>query len=93
VRGRAFGFFITLAGLVGNLSHWMSGTWVKSLGSDAYSPSAYYPLYGQLSLLLLLSLLGLPCLHAIRKREKPASEGAPRVPREPVVIHNSNESA
>jgi len=71
VRGRAFGFFITLAGLIGNLSHWMAGNWVKSLGTNAHSTHAYYPLYGRLSLLLLLSLLGLPCLHAIRKREKP----------------------
>src|SRR6266566_949389 len=71
VRGRAFGFFITLAGLIGNLSHWMAGNWVKSLGTNALSTHAYYPLYGRLSLLLLLSLLGLPCLHAIRKREKP----------------------
>ena len=71
VRGRAFGFFITLAGLIGNLSHWMAGNWVTSLGTNAHSTGAFYPLYGRLSLLLLLSLLGLPCLHAIRKREKP----------------------
>src|SRR5207249_11086151 len=74
VRGRAFGFFITLAGLIGNLSHWMAGNWVKSLGADAHSTRAYYPLYGQLALLLLLSLLGLPCLHAIRKREEAAPD-------------------
>src|SRR3989454_1816423 len=79
VRGRAFGFFITVAGLIGNLSHWMAGNWVKSLGADAHSTRAYYPLYGQLALLLLLSLLGLPCLHAIRKRE----EAAPDVSRDP----------
>ena len=77
VRGRAFGFFITLAGLIGNLSHWMAGNWVKSLGANAHSTRAYYPLYGQLALLLLLSLLGLPCLHAIRKREKPAPDVLP----------------
>ena len=77
VRGRAFGFFITLAGLLGNLSHWMAGNWVKSLGTNAHWTQAYYPLYGRLSLLLLLSLLGLPCLHAIGKREKPAPEVSP----------------
>jgi MFS family permease len=77
VRGRAFGFFITLAGMVGNLSHWMAGNWVKGLGASAHSVSAYYPLYGQLSLLLLLSLLGLPCLHAIGKRERRAPEVSP----------------
>lgn len=77
VRGRAFGFFITVAGLVGNLSHWMAGNWVKSLGPNAHSARAYYPLYSQLSFLLLLSLLGLPCLHAIRKRETLASPVLP----------------
>ena len=67
----------TVAGLIGNLSHWMAGNWVKSLGANAHSTRAYYPLYGQLALLLLLSLLGLPCLHAIRKREKPAPDVLP----------------
>ena len=76
VRGRAFGFFITLAGVVGNLSHWLAGNWVKGLGADAHSSAAYYPLYGRLALLLLLSLLGLPCLHAIRKKEQPAGKSA-----------------
>jgi len=70
VRGRTFGFFITAAGLIGNLSHWLVGNRVKELGANAHTPSAYYPLYGTLSFLLLLSLLGLPCLHAIRKRER-----------------------
>jgi hypothetical protein len=93
VRGRAFGFFITLAGLIGNLSHWMAGNWVKSLGTDAHSVRAYYPLYGQLSLLLLLSLLGLPCLHAIRKKEKAAPARPPQAPQEPFATRNSNESA
>jgi len=72
VRGRAFGFFITFAGMVGNLSHWLAGNWVKGLGANAHSAGAYYPLYGRLALLLLLSLFGLPCLHAIGRREKPS---------------------
>src|SRR5438094_1008141 len=74
VRGRAFGFFITVAGLIGNLSHWLAGNWVKGLGAGAHSAAAYYPLYGRLALLLLLSLFGLPCLHAIRRRERPCGE-------------------
>ncbi len=84
VRGRAFGVFITAAGLIGNLSHWMVGSWVKGLGTNASGPAAYYPLYGRLSFLLLLSLLGLPCLHAIRKREKLAAENPP-APAAPVI--------
>ena len=71
VRGRVFGFFITIGGLVGNLSHWMAGGWVKRLGAAAHTPTAYYPLYLTLSGLLFLALFGLPCLHAIRRREHP----------------------
>jgi hypothetical protein len=45
------------------------GAWVKRLGPDAANPSAYYPIYAVLALLVVLSLAGLPCLRAIRKRE------------------------
>jgi FSR family fosmidomycin resistance protein-like MFS transporter len=69
VRGRVFGLFITVGGLLGNLSHWIMGNWVKGLGTNAINPAAYCPLYLFVSLMLLASLLGLPCLHAIRKRE------------------------
>ncbi len=70
VRGRVFGLFITVGGLIGNLSHWTVGAEVKGLGAAAYSAKAYYPAYGLLALMLVLSLAGLPCLHAIRKREQ-----------------------
>ena len=76
VRGRVFGFFITIGGLVGNLSHWLVGRWVNKMGDAANSPPGYYLLYGALATLVLLSLLGLPCLHAIRKRE-PMEDAAP----------------
>ncbi len=71
VRGRVFGSFITVGGLIGNLSHWLVGNWVKNLGEKAFSPAGYFSLYGLLALLMLLSLAGLPCLHAIRRREHP----------------------
>jgi len=67
VRGRVFGFFITIGGLVGSLSHWLIGKWVQRI--DGHSPQAFFPLYAVLAALILLSLLGLPCLCAIRKRE------------------------
>jgi hypothetical protein len=35
--------------------------------------SGYYPLYGLLASMVLLSFAGLPCLHAIRRREKPGA--------------------
>lgn len=69
VRGRVFGLFITMGGMLGNLSHWLMGAAVKRLGPDAAQPQGYYGLYAFLALLILLSLAGLPCLHAIRKRE------------------------
>lgn len=69
VRGRVFGFFITLSGLIGNVSHWLVGRWVQTMGNAASSPASYFTAYGVLAALILLSLLGLPCLHAIRKRE------------------------
>lgn len=69
VRGRVFGLFITVGGLIGNSSHWAIGAWVKSLDERAYTVSAYYPGYALLAGLLIVSLLGLPCLKAIRKRE------------------------
>lgn len=81
VRGRVFGLFITVGGLVGNLSHWIVGTQVKRMGEAAQSVAAYQPLYVAIAVLTVLSLLGLPCLHAIRKREhlepSPSAAGRP----------------
>lgn len=69
VRGRVYGFFITIGGLIGNLSHWQVGDRVEALGNIAHRTSDYSPIYLMLAALILLSLLGLPCLHAIRRRE------------------------
>lgn len=69
VRGRAFGFFITIGGVVGNLAHWLMGVWVERLGARAHNASAYYPIYGTLGFFILLSLLGLPLMHRLRKEE------------------------
>jgi FSR family fosmidomycin resistance protein-like MFS transporter len=69
VRGRAFGFFITIGGVVGNLAHWLMGLWVEHLGPRANVTSAYYPIYGTLAVFILLSLLGLPLMHRLRKEE------------------------
>jgi len=69
VRGRVFGLFITIGGLLGNLSHYIVGKWVESFGSRASEVATYYPLYSWLAVFLLGSLIGLPCLRAIRNRE------------------------
>jgi MFS family permease len=84
VRGRIFGVWITIGGLIGNLSHWLVGARVKALGAAAHTLSAYYVLYGGTALLLLCSLGGLPCLEAIRRRESNV-EGEP-LPQESAII-------
>ena len=83
VRGRVFGLFITIGGLLGNISHWVAGQWVKHLGDSAHSPENYRGLYALLALLMLASLAGLPCLHAIRKREQLIAPAAALNPASP----------
>lgn len=88
MRGRVFGLFITVGGLIGNASHWVVGAWVKQLGERAFAPESYFGGYAFLAGLLGLSLLGLPCLHAIRKREHldrtaPAEDSAAHQPQLP----------
>jgi MFS family permease len=70
VRGRVFGLFITVGGLVGNLAHWLAGAWVKALGPAARSTASYHRPYAFLAALLLFSTVGLAFLWAIRKREE-----------------------
>ncbi|MFN7140330.1 MAG: MFS transporter, partial [Limisphaerales bacterium] len=68
VRGRVFGFFITIGGFIGNLSHWLVGDWVRRLGPAADSPASYNPIFTTLAVFVLISLLGLLALHSLRKR-------------------------
>ena len=68
-RGRIYGFFITVGGLVGNISHWAAGRHVEALGPWANAPASYYVPYAALAALVLCSLVGLPCLRALRGRE------------------------
>jgi MFS family permease len=71
VRGRVFGLWITIGGLISNLSHWIIGTWVKSLGPAADVESSYYPAYGLLAAFVLVSIGGAFCLRALAKRQSP----------------------
>ena len=70
VRGRVFGLFITIGGLLGNLSHWIAGDAVKRLGSSATTIEAYFPLYYGLAAFVVISLLGLLGLNTLRNRER-----------------------
>ncbi len=69
VRGRVFGLWITIGGLISNLSHWIIGTWVKSLGAKADVQSSYYPAYGLLALFVLVSIGGAFCLKALANKK------------------------
>jgi MFS family permease len=77
MRGRAFGLWITIGGLLGNVSHWLVGHWVEGFGARAAQPETYYPLYGSLALLLVASLIGLVCLEAVQRREQLPVQSAP----------------
>ena len=83
VRGRVFGFFITIGGFVGNLAHWFVGNRVKNLGDGAGLPGNYFNTYNLLALFVTLSIGGLACLHAIRRRENevaPLTASGPAAP-------------
>jgi MFS family permease len=79
VRGRIFGLFITIGGILGNLAHWAAGAYVRTLGPEATRPESYYAAYGVLALFLVLAMLGLPCLKALRRREAAEGQLAPRM--------------
>jgi MFS family permease len=80
VRGRAFGLWITIGGLLGNLSHWLVGRWVDGFGVRATDAATYYGLYAGLAAALLVSLIGLPLLGRIRQREFHAEPNPPPGP-------------
>ncbi|MBM3882717.1 MAG: MFS transporter [Verrucomicrobia bacterium] len=73
VRGRVFGMFITMGGLVGNLGHWLAGAYVERLGPAAAQPSSYDLAYGLLGALVLVALGALPCLRALRRLDLAAA--------------------
>jgi MFS family permease len=85
VRGRVFGLFITVGGMVGNLSHALVGRWVESLGPRAAEAAAYYTVYGALAALMTASLAGLAGLHRLRHagQSSESPDAAPAVAPQP----------
>ncbi len=69
VRGRVFGIYVMITGFVGSLAPWVVGTQVKNTDDTASSGPNYFVLYAAMGALGLVALAGVPCLHAIRKRE------------------------
>jgi MFS family permease len=74
VRGRVFGCFITVGGLLGNLSHWFVGEWVKRLGDRAGSPESYVGIYNLLAFCIVGSMSALIFLQFIRNRKRQADK-------------------
>lgn len=62
VRGRVFGVFVTVGGLIGSAGPWVMGHISDTLGDRAGLVSAYGPIYLTLAGLILASLIGLPLL-------------------------------
>jgi MFS family permease len=78
VRGRVFGFYVMITGFVGGLAPWVVGLQVKHMGDAAGAGRNYFPIYGVMGGMGLLALAGLPCLHALRRREHLDETGAGR---------------
>jgi len=76
VRGRVFGLFITVGGCVGNISHWIVGAWVHDLGEAAKVPAGYHGIYAGLACLIIGSLVALPGLRVLHRREQSAIAAA-----------------
>lgn len=87
IRGRVFGLFITIGGLLGNLSHWIVGAWVTRLGDAAHVTTHYITIYNTLAFFVIVSLLGLACLHALRKKEQAQGEPMGAAPVLPLLRH------
>jgi MFS family permease len=85
VRGRVFGLFMTIGGFFGNLSHWAVGDAVRRLGRAAQTPASYSWLFAVVAGLMLVALLGLPCLKAVRRRDHlcPEEDSARSSPQPP----------
>ena len=70
LRGRAFGLFITIGGITGNLSHWLLGIWVHQLGPAAKHAESYRPVYLCLAGLVAASVSGLVILRRLRAQHR-----------------------
>jgi predicted MFS family arabinose efflux permease len=70
LRGRTFGMFITVAGVIASLAHWAMGRAADSLHQRATEPLAYTGWFAMLGVLLVLGLSGIPALRWSRKPKR-----------------------
>lgn len=94
IRGRVFGVFLTIVGLIGNLGHWWVGARVKALGATASEATRYHGIYASLATLMVLSLGALPCLRALGRceRRETKTAGAREMPADLPVLPNLPEA-
>lgn len=79
VRGRVFGFYGMITGFMGGLAPWIMGLQVKHMEGAAHAVRNYFGIYAELGILGFLALAGIPCLHAIQRREQ-LKENAAEMP-------------
>ncbi len=68
LRGRAFGLFITVAGLIGATAPWCMGEVVDAIGARATDSAAYVGTFAFLGALIAASPVGLLVLREFRRR-------------------------
>lgn len=73
IRGRVFGFFITITGVISNTSHWIFGDWVHRLGDRASEVTAYHGAFALMALFVFISIPGLFCLRRVAERHASAN--------------------
>ncbi len=66
IRGRVFGLFITVGGLVGNAAHWAMGAFVQGMGGAAGNAASYRPAFTLLAAGVAASMLALPLFHRLK---------------------------
>jgi MFS family permease len=69
VRGRVFGLFMTIGGVVGNFSHWAVGEWVGAMGNRSGSAASYNSMFAIIGAMIVASVAAFPFLHSLRKAE------------------------
>jgi len=72
LRGRAFGMFITVSGVIASFAHWAMGAAADSLDQRALTPASFVPWYAFLAVLIALGVLGVPAIRWLRRRGGPA---------------------
>lgn len=67
MRGRTFGMFLTVNGIIASLAHWAMGRVADALRERALTPEAYVPWFIGLAALIASGLLGVPAIRRLRR--------------------------